>query len=42
VLIFSPEDFTGRSRNVEPVVSEISADGIALIGSMPRPKRGVA
>ena len=42
VLLFTPEDFTRRSGTVEPVVREILTDGVALIGSIPRLKSGVA
>ena len=42
VLVFSPEDFTRLPGTDEPVVREILAEGIALIGSIPRVKSGVA
>jgi predicted nucleotidyltransferase len=42
VLVFTAEDFTGLSRTGEPVVREIVADGIALIGSIPRLASGAA
>ena len=42
VLVFTPEDFTGLPGIDEPVVQEILAEGVALIGSVPRPKSGVA
>jgi predicted nucleotidyltransferase len=42
VLVFTPEDFTRLSGTDEPVVREILAEGIALIGSIPRVKSGVA
>ena len=41
VLVFTPEDFTGRPGIDEPVVQEILAEGVALIGSVPRLKSGV-
>ena len=42
VLVFTPEDFTRRPEIDEPVVREILTEGIALIGSIPRVKSGVA
>jgi predicted nucleotidyltransferase len=42
VLVFTPEDFTRLSGTDEPVVREILAEGLALIGSIPRVKSGVA
>jgi len=42
VLVFTPEDFSRLSGTDEPVVREILAEGIALIGSIPRVKSGVA
>jgi predicted nucleotidyltransferase len=42
VLVFTPEDFTRRPGLAEPVVHEILAEGIALIGSIPRAKSGGA
>jgi predicted nucleotidyltransferase len=42
VLVFAPEDFTRLSGTEEPVVREILTEGIALIGSIPRVKSGVA
>ena len=42
VLVFTPEDFTGLPGIDEPVVQEILAEGVALIGSIPRLKSGVA
>ena len=42
VLVFTPEDFTRLPGTDEPVVREILAEGIALIGSIPRVKSGVA
>ena len=42
VLVFTPEDFTGLPGIDEPVVQEILAEGVALIGSVPRPKSGAA
>jgi len=42
VLVFTPEDFVGSPGIKEPVVDEILTDGIALIGSIPRMRRGAA
>ena len=42
VLVFTPEDFSRLPGIDEPVVREILAEGIALIGSIPRVKSGVA
>ena len=44
VLVFTPEDFNGLSGTgeAEPVVRQILTDGVSLIGSMPRRKRGAA
>ena len=42
VLVFTPEDFTRPPGTDEPVVREILAEGIALIGSIPRVTSGVA
>lgn len=42
VLVFTPEDFTRLADTGEPVVREILTDGVALIGSIPRMKSGVA
>jgi predicted nucleotidyltransferase len=42
VLVFTTEDFTSLAADHEPVVDEIIADGIPLIGSMPRAKNGAA
>jgi predicted nucleotidyltransferase len=42
VLVFTPENFTRLAGAVEPVVREILTDGAALIGSIPRMKRGAA
>jgi predicted nucleotidyltransferase len=42
VLVFTPEDFSRLPGTDEPVVREILAEGIALIGSIPRVKSGVA
>jgi predicted nucleotidyltransferase len=42
VLVFTPEDFTRLADSGEPVVQEILTDGVALIGSIPRMKSGVA
>ncbi len=42
VLVFSLEDFTRLTGAGEPVVREILTDGVALLGSIPRKKSGVA
>ena len=36
VLHLTPGQFTGRSTDAEPVIAEISRDGIPLVGTMPR------
>ncbi|HJV15465.1 MAG TPA: nucleotidyltransferase domain-containing protein [Propionibacteriaceae bacterium] len=42
VLVFTSEDFARLSSKGEPVVREILTTGVALIGSIPRVKSGVA
>ncbi len=42
VLVFTAEDFMSLAAAHEPVVDEILADGIPLIGAMPRVKNGAA
>jgi predicted nucleotidyltransferase len=42
VLVFTLEDFTRLTGAGEPVVREILTDGVALLGSIPRKKSGVA
>jgi predicted nucleotidyltransferase len=42
VLVFTPEDFTRLLDTGEPVGQEILADGVALIGSIPRVTSGAA
>ena len=42
VLAFTSEDFTRLADTGEPVVREILTNGVALIGSIPRMKGGVA
>ena len=42
VLVFSEPEFQRLARDGEPVVSGIVQDGIALVGSKPRTKRGAA
>lgn len=42
VLVFTPEEFSRLAGRGEPVVREILADGIALVGSIPRSKSGAA
>ncbi|MFL6047527.1 MAG: nucleotidyltransferase domain-containing protein [Propionibacteriaceae bacterium] len=42
VLVFTPEDFTRLLDTGEPVAQEILADGVALIGSIPRVTSGAA
>lgn len=39
VLHLTPEDFTRAPEDREPVVAEILRDGLALVGTMPRPDR---
>ena len=42
VLAFTAARFRRLSASGEPVVADILRDGVALIGSMPRVRRGVA
>ena len=42
VLVLTAEDFTRPPGSDEPVIREIVTEGIALIGSIPRAKSGVA
>jgi len=43
VLVFTPEEFSRlAASDDEPVVSEILADGVVLLGSLPQAKAGVA
>ena len=42
VLAFTRADFTRLAASGEPVVGEILTDGVALVGSIPRMKSGVA
>ena len=43
VLVFTPEQFVQLAvSGDEPVVAEILADGVALVGSIPRPGVGAA
>ena len=42
VLVLTPDDFTQRPGVSEPVVADVLTDGVALIGSVPRARRGVA
>lgn len=42
VLVFTPTEFTRLAADGEPVVREILADGVALLGSLPRVKSGAA
>jgi predicted nucleotidyltransferase len=42
VLVFTPARFRRLAASGEPVVSDILRDGIALFGSVPRVRRGVA
>jgi predicted nucleotidyltransferase len=42
VLVFTLEDFTRLQGTGEPVVREVLTDGVALFGSIPRMKSGVA
>lgn len=39
VLHLTAEDFTRTPKEREPVVAEILHDGLALVGTMPRPRR---
>lgn len=39
VLHLTREDFAGAPKDREPVVAQILRDGIALVGTMPRPRR---
>ncbi|SDU47342.1 Nucleotidyltransferase domain-containing protein [Jiangella alkaliphila] len=41
VLVFTRAEFDQLAADGEPVVSDILRDGVALIGAMPRGKRGV-
>ena len=42
VLVFTSEDLTRLADTGEPIVREILTNGVALIGSIPRMKSGVA
>lgn len=42
VLVLTLEDLRRGSDAGEPVVHDVLTDGVALLGSMPRPSRGVA
>lgn len=42
VLVFTAKDFTSLAAADEPVVDEILADGVPLIGAMPWVKNGTA
>lgn len=42
VLAFTPAEFSRLAAEDEPVVTAILADGVPLVGSMPRVKRGAA
>lgn len=42
VLVFTEAEFTRAAAAGEPVVSDIRRDGIAMVGSKPRVKRGAA
>lgn len=42
VLAFTPTEFARLAAQDEPVVAAILTDGVPLIGSMPRVKRGAA
>ena len=39
VLVFTPAEFAELAAAGEPVVSDILRDGVALVGSKPRPER---
>ena len=42
VLVFTEAEFSRLAAAGEPVVTDIVRDGVALVGSMPRVKRGAA
>lgn len=42
VLVFTEAEFTRLAAIGEPVVADIVRDGVALVGSLPRAKRGAA
>lgn len=42
VLVFTEAEFSRLAAAGEPVVTDIIRDGVALVGSMPRVKRGAA
>lgn len=42
VLVFTSAEFSRLAADGEPVVAAVLADGVPLLGSMPRIKRGVA
>ncbi|UUZ58693.1 nucleotidyltransferase domain-containing protein [Nocardioides sp. B-3] len=42
VLHLTREDFARAPQEREPAVAEILRDGLALVGSLPRPSRGKA
>jgi predicted nucleotidyltransferase len=42
VLVFTEPEFQRLARDGEPVVSDIVQDGIALVGTKPRTKKGAA
>lgn len=42
VVVFTPAEFARLAADGEPVVAAILTDGVPLIGSMPRIKRGAA
>lgn len=42
VLVFTQAEFSRLAAAGEPVVTDIIRDGVALVGSMPRVKRGAA
>jgi predicted nucleotidyltransferase len=42
VVVFLSDEFTVLAEQGEPIIGEILRDGIPLLGSMPRVKRGIA
>lgn len=42
VVVFTPAEFSRLAADDEPVVAAILTDGVPLIGSLPRIKRGAA
>lgn len=42
VLVFTPDSFAAAIARGEPVAADIMRDGVALVGTKPRRRRGVA